>query len=185
MSELGPRLAELLHARAAQTKVTIDLDDVKRAGSVDIDAPERREQMLDRQGGAENITEFGASDYPDDERARRRWMLVAAATVVVLALGLLAVAAVQEPDSVQTDTVPPTPAPSTNPATTMSVPPVDSSPATLPANTTAPAAPVASVVPDTTTPAPVTNGWVAVESDQPAVATSTSSGLARTPAGSR
>ena len=49
---------------------------------------------------------------------RRRWMLVAAAAIVVLALGLLAVAAVHDPDSVQTDTVPPTPAPSTNPATT-------------------------------------------------------------------
>ena len=110
----------------------------------------------------------------------RRWMLVAAATIVVLGIGLWAVAAVQDPDSVQTDTVPPTPAPSTNPVTTtVSVPPVDSSPATLPA-TTAPAAPVASVVPDTTTPAPVasvapvvpnstvpgpvTNGWIALQS---------------------
>ena len=43
------------------------------------------------------------------------------------------------------------------------MPPVDSSPATLPAHPTAPA-PVASVVPDTTAPAPVTNGWVALDS---------------------
>ena len=96
---------------------------------------------------------------------RARWMLVAAATIAVLGLGLLAVAAVQDPDSVQTDTVPPTPAPPTNPATTPSLPPVDSSPATLPANT-ASASTVASVVLDTTTPAPVTNGpslWVELE----------------------
>ena len=56
-------------------------------------------------------------------------MLVAAATIVVLALGLVVAAAIQEPDSVQTDTVPPTPAPSTHPATTS--PPVDSLPATI------------------------------------------------------
>ena len=49
-------------------------------------------------------------------------MLVAAATIVVLGLGLLAVTAVQDPDSVRTDTVPPTPAPSTNPATTSPLP---------------------------------------------------------------
>ena len=72
---------------------------------------------------------------PHPRHQRRRWLLVAAATVVVLALGLLAVTELRDPDSVQTDTVPPTPAPSTNPATTTPLPPVDSSPATIPPNT--------------------------------------------------
>ena len=57
-----------------------------------------------------------ADDLAGERNPGRRWMLVAAATIAVLALGLLAVTAVQDPDSVQTDTVPPTPAPSTNPA---------------------------------------------------------------------
>src|SRR6187431_1896717 len=88
----------------------------------------------------ERPDEFGIdsprSDHQIDQRhPRRRWMLVAAATIVVLALGMLAVAAVQEPDSVQTDTVPDTPAPSTNPATTSTLLPDDSTPATLPAST--------------------------------------------------
>jgi hypothetical protein len=63
-------------------------------------------------------------------RPRRRWMLAAAATIVVLAIGLLALASARDPDSVQTDTVPSTPAPSTV------FLPVDSSPATLPTDTT-------------------------------------------------
>ena len=62
---------------------------------------------------------------PDDlaggRHQGRRWMLVAAATIVVLGLGL-AVTAVQDPDSVRTDTVAPTPAPPTNPATTSPLP---------------------------------------------------------------
>ncbi len=59
-----------------------------------------------------------SEELPRERHPRRRWMLVAAATIVVLAIGLLALAADQDPDSVQTDTVPPTPAASTNPATT-------------------------------------------------------------------
>jgi hypothetical protein len=55
--------------------------------------------------------------------------------IVVLACGLLALAAVRDPDGVQTDTVPSTP-PSTNPAATSPLLPVDSSPPTLPATTT-------------------------------------------------
>lgn len=86
-----------------------------------------------------------ADDLARGWRPRRRWMLAAAATIVVLALGLLAVAAFQDPDSVQTDTVPPTPAPSTNPATTPSLPPADSSPATPAATTTAVPTPTASL----------------------------------------
>jgi len=58
---------------------------------------------------------------------RWQWILVAAATIVVLALGLLAVAAVQDPDRVQTGTVPPTPEMLTSPS-----PPVESLPASLP-----------------------------------------------------
>jgi hypothetical protein len=68
---------------------------------------------------------------PDPRHRRRRWLLMAAAAIVVLAVGLLAVAELQDPDSVQTDTVPPTPAPTTNRATTLPLPPVDSSPDTL------------------------------------------------------
>ena len=64
-------------------------------------------------------TSRDGQDAPHMQHRGRRWMLVAAATIAVLGLGLLAVAAVQDPDSVQTDTVPPTPAPSTNPATTL------------------------------------------------------------------
>src|SRR5262245_55819446 len=67
-------------------------------------------------------------DLDPDRHPGRRWMLVAAAAIVALALGLLAVAAVEESDRVQTDTVPPTPAPSTIPATTSSLPAVESSP---------------------------------------------------------
>ena len=135
MSEVGHRLAELLHARAEAVNVTFDLDDVKRAGSVDLVVPERREQPLDRHGRAETVAEFGATEYPDADRVgeqpRLRWMLGAAATIVVLAVGLLALAARQEPDSVhnntvRTDTVPPTPAASTNPTPTTS-PTVDNS----------------------------------------------------------
>ncbi len=114
MSEVGQRLAELLHARAEEVNVTFDLDDVKRAGLVDLVVPEQREQPLDRHGRAEKVAEFGATEYPDADRVgdqpRLRWMLVAAATIVVLALGLLALAARQQLDSVQTDTVSPTPA---------------------------------------------------------------------------
>ena len=77
-----------------------------------------------------------ADDLARERYPRRRWMLVAAATIVVFALGLLVLAADQDPDSVQTDTVAPTPAASTNPATTTVSLPVDSSPATLPATTT-------------------------------------------------
>ena len=69
-------------------------------------------------------------------QAGRRWLLVAAATIVVLAIGLLALVADQDPDGVQTDTVPATPTPSTNPAVTTALLPVDSWPATLPAATT-------------------------------------------------
>ena len=43
----------------------------------------------------------------DQRHPRRRWWLVAAASIVVLALGLLAVAAVEDADTVQTDTVAP------------------------------------------------------------------------------
>jgi WD40 repeat protein len=107
-----------------------------------------------------------ANDVPRERYPRRRWLLVAAATIVVFALGLLAVAAVHDSDRVQTDTVPPTPAPSTNPATTSPVPPVESSPATLPATTVASVPTVASVAPETTTSAPVLNGWVAVDNYQ-------------------
>ena len=64
---------------------------------------------------------------PHSQRPGRRWMLVAAATIVVIALGLLTVVAVQDRDNIHT---------STNPVTTPSLPTVDSSPATLPATTT-------------------------------------------------
>jgi hypothetical protein len=92
--------------------------------------------------------EPGAIDVPTDDgelaldmrRTRRRWILAAAAGTIALAIGFLAVAAVQDPDSVQTDTVPPTPAPTTNPAPQPapvidSTLPIDSSPATGPSTT--------------------------------------------------
>src|SRR5262245_47593410 len=72
---------------------------------------------------------------PGGRQSGRRWMLIAAAAIVILALGLIAVVAVREPDSVQTDTVPPTPSPTTIPATTSPLLPEDSSPVTLPALT--------------------------------------------------
>jgi hypothetical protein len=59
-------------------------------------------------------------DAPHMQHLGRRWMLVAAATIVVLAIGLLALAADHDSDSVQTDTVAPTPAVSTNPTATTS-----------------------------------------------------------------
>ncbi len=58
-----------------------------------------------------------ADDLARQRNSRRRSMLGAAAMIGVLALGLLAVTAVQDPDSVPTDTVLPTPPPSTNPDT--------------------------------------------------------------------
>jgi hypothetical protein len=75
-------------------------------------------------------------DLPREGLPRRRWMLVAAAAIVVFAIGLLALVSDQDPDSVQTDTVAPTPAASTNPATTTALLPVDSSAATTPATVT-------------------------------------------------
>ena len=65
-----------------------------------------------------------ADDLARERRSRRRSMLGAAAMIGVLALGLLAVTAVQDPDSVPTDTVPPTPTPSTNPDTIDTAAPV-------------------------------------------------------------
>ncbi len=62
-------------------------------------------------------------------------MLVAAVTIVVLAVGLFTFVANHDPDSIQTDTIPPTPAPSTAPATTAPMLPVDSPLQTLPATT--------------------------------------------------
>jgi hypothetical protein len=62
-------------------------------------------------------------------------MLVAAATIGVLALGLLAVNTVDERDSVLTDTDPLSPAPSTNPASVTEAPMT-----TPPTGTTTPAA---------------------------------------------
>jgi hypothetical protein len=90
-------------------------------------------------------------DVSGTRRLRRRWLLVAAATIAVLALGLLAVAAADELDSVQTDTVPvtttpsTTPAPSTNPAPTA---PSTSLPATAPPS--APNVPAGTEVVNTT-----------------------------------
>jgi hypothetical protein len=108
MSDLEQHLTDLLHARAEQTFVTFDLDGVKRAGAVDLAVVERCEQLLDRQSGADEVVEFGASEHADDpvyDRPRRRWMLVAAATIVVLMVGLVALDAAQDPVSVHTDTV--------------------------------------------------------------------------------
>ena len=45
-----------------------------------------------------------ANDLPREWFPRRRWMLVAAATIVVFAVGLLALVSDHDPDSVQTDT---------------------------------------------------------------------------------
>lgn len=72
--------------------------------------------------GASPDEQLGARD------PRRRWMLVAAATVAVLGLGLLAATARRDTDHVQTDTVPPTtaaptPAPTTSTSPTTTVPP--------------------------------------------------------------
>ena len=83
-------------------------------------------------------------DAPQFQHRSRRWMQVAAATIAVVGLGLLAVTAVREPASVQTDAVPTAPASSINPVPTAPLLPVDSMPATLPADTT----------PAPTTPAP-------------------------------
>jgi len=77
-----------------------------------------------------------ANDLPREWFPRRRWMLVAAATIIVFAIGLLALVSDHDPDSVQTDTVAPTPVASTNPITTTGSLPVDSSAATLPATVT-------------------------------------------------
>jgi hypothetical protein len=111
--------------------------------------------------------EHPAVELADDEKLReaehrrRPWLLVAAATVAVLAIGLAAV--VNDPDRDQTNTVPLEPGPATNPATT--------TPATLPA-TTAPApvtgssAPVDSRPSETSvppTPADVPPLWVELE----------------------
>lgn len=136
MPELERRLRDAFH------------EDAQRARLVNPDHP--AEYVADGQ------------DAPHMQHRGRRWMLVAAASITVIGLGVLAMTAVQHPVSVQTDLVPPAPAPGTNPAPTPSVSPVDSSPATLPATTTP--SPVAPVVPDTTAPGPVTNGWVALDS---------------------
>ncbi len=81
----------------------------------------------------ELFVDVPSSGVSPDERAgarnsRRRWLLVAAATVAVLGLGLLAVTATRDTDRVQTDTVPPTtaaptPAPTTSISPTTTVPP--------------------------------------------------------------
>src|SRR4029079_17784194 len=71
-----------------------------------------------------NDMPVGDGEHTPHTPHRRRWVLVPPATIVVLALALGMAAAIQDSDSVQTDTVPPTPAPSTTPATTL--PPVDS-----------------------------------------------------------
>jgi len=92
---------------------------------------------------------------PRERHPRQRWMLAAAATIVVLAIGLLALAAGQDPDSVQTDTVPDTPAPSSKPATT-SPSSTTVSVTTIPVPTTNRVTPVASspatIAPATPTP---------------------------------
>ncbi len=108
---------------------------------------------------------------PHIQHRSRPWVLVAAATIAVLGIGL--VAAVNDPDSVRNDTVPLTPAPATNPATTSPSAPVDSSPATLPATTTSASATVSSVPvesslgsPPNSSPAPtidVLSLWVELE----------------------
>ncbi len=64
-----------------------------------------------------------SDDQLGDRHPRRRWMLVAAATVAVLGLGLLAVTATRDTDRVQTDTVPPTTPAPTTPAPTTSISP--------------------------------------------------------------
>jgi hypothetical protein len=89
----------------------------------------------DAQLAANDVPVGVAESGPLAWQHRRRWMMAAAAAVVVLALGLFTVVAVQDPDSIQTNTVPPTPAPSTVSVTTAALPPVESSLDPLPAPT--------------------------------------------------
>jgi hypothetical protein len=111
MNDVEQRLTDLLRARAERVRVTVELDDVKVAGPVDLVALERREQPRDRQISEDEVAEFGASEGRADEPMRgwprRGLMRVAAAGIVVFAIGLLAVAARQNRDSVPTDTVAP------------------------------------------------------------------------------
>lgn len=57
---------------------------------------------------------------PQPQPPRHRWMLMAA-SIVVLAVGLLVVAVVRDPDSVQTNTVPPTPSTTSGSSTSTDV----------------------------------------------------------------
>jgi Tol biopolymer transport system component len=87
------------------------------------------------------------NDLHHERRPGRQWALAAAASIGVVALGLLAIDAGRDPDSVRTRTVPPTPAPSTSPATTSPSPTIESSPRTLPATTAADGAPATTSTP--------------------------------------
>jgi hypothetical protein len=69
VSEFEQRVSNLLHARAAQTNVTFDLDEIKQ------DTPIKR------------------------ERRQHRLLLVAAATVLVIAAGLIGLAAIRGNES--------------------------------------------------------------------------------------
>lgn len=89
----------------------------------------------DNHGGVTNLHPLDGR--PVDPRSARRWWLAAAVFVAVLATGLLVFNAADDPRSVQTDTVPLTPAPSTNGTTT--------APATLPATTNPPPTAIASI----------------------------------------
>jgi len=117
-TELERRLMDAFH------------DDAERARLVNPNAP---------------AVYVGDSQNPPHMQHRgRRWGLLAAATITVLGLGLLAVTVFREPDSIQTDTVPPPPAP-TSPATTSPAP-----------ATTTPLVVATSVVPEPTAPASTT-----------------------------
>jgi hypothetical protein len=105
----------------------------------------------DNHGGVTNLHPLNGRSV--DRRTARRWWLAAAVIVAVLAIGLFMFDIAHDSSSVQTDTVPLTPAPSTNPATTALLPPVDSLPATLPATTSPTPTAIASIPVD---PLPVT-----------------------------
>jgi hypothetical protein len=107
-----------------------------RAADISDDTPAWQPEPTFRSVNGKQVGDVDVRAFARGRRPHRRWMMATAASIVVLVVGLLAVAGDKDRVRFHTDTVPPTPAPSISPATTSSPPLVDLSPATLPVPTT-------------------------------------------------
>ena len=119
--ELGPTL------RLALRRVAAEIPDAATAWS-----PQQTVQSLNGEHSSEIDSSVRYTTADDQARERRpRWqvMMVAASTIFVLVLGLLALAAVRDPDKVRPDTVPATTVPSVTTESATTTAPTTTAPA--------------------------------------------------------